>query len=196
MNLYRIISARLKDHALSGEGVALVGGRWNMKGSSVVYTSTDLEAVTQEATTRLGWLGLKSIGPRFLIQIDVPDLVSRELVRKSDLPSEWNNNDWERADVSSPSYTQQLGAEWLLAGKTCLLFVPSGFMEGRINCLINPEHSDFAQIRVKELRPFQVGEKINQSGTADVFICHASEDKQLVVEPLAESLKAAGITYW
>ncbi len=30
----------------------------------------------------------------------------------------------------------------------------------------------------------------------DIFICHASEDKSDVVEPLVISLEKAGITYW
>lgn len=30
----------------------------------------------------------------------------------------------------------------------------------------------------------------------DVFLCHASEDKNNVVRPLAEALKKAGISYW
>lgn len=32
--------------------------------------------------------------------------------------------------------------------------------------------------------------------TRDVFLCHASEDKELVVNPLAAALEAAGITYF
>ncbi len=196
MNLYRIISSRFKDHALSGEGAALAGGRWNIKGSPVVYTSTNLEAVTEEARIQLGQVSPKAIGTQLVVRINVPDLVSRELVRASDLPPEWNNDNWKSADAHSPSYTQRLGAEWLRAGKTCLLFVPSGFIKGRINCLINPRHSDFAQIKVEELWTLNVDEKTGQPSTLDVFICHASEDKQPIVEPLAESLKRAGITYW
>ena len=30
----------------------------------------------------------------------------------------------------------------------------------------------------------------------DVFICHASEDKELIVEPLCTAMDAAAITYW
>jgi hypothetical protein len=30
----------------------------------------------------------------------------------------------------------------------------------------------------------------------DVFFCHANEDKEVVVRPLAKALKAAGLTYW
>jgi len=30
----------------------------------------------------------------------------------------------------------------------------------------------------------------------DVFLCHASEDKESVVRPIAEALDASGFTYW
>ena len=30
----------------------------------------------------------------------------------------------------------------------------------------------------------------------DVFICHASEDKDRVTEPLVKAFQNAGITYW
>ena len=30
----------------------------------------------------------------------------------------------------------------------------------------------------------------------DIFICHASEDKEAIVRPLVESFKQAGISCW
>jgi hypothetical protein len=36
----------------------------------------------------------------------------------------------------------------------------------------------------------------NQSNSRDVFVCHASEDKASVVEPLVAAFDAAGISFW
>jgi RES domain-containing protein len=206
MNLYRFISSRFIrniEDALSGIGAALVGSRWHVKGFSVVHTVTDIETGVKELNfyADRGGLTLKHNLPYFFVQIKVPDLVSRELLQESDLPPEWNNNEWTQAGIDFPSRTQQLGYEWLKAGKTCLLFVPSARVEGKLDCLINPSHRDFAQIKVEELRSFQINEKLEQPiadihKKTDVFLCHASEDKQLVVDPLAKSLRAAGITCW
>ncbi len=35
-----------------------------------------------------------------------------------------------------------------------------------------------------------------RDGVSDVFLCHASEDKEQVLEPLCSALEDAGITYW
>lgn len=55
--------------------------------------------------------------------------------------------------------------------------------------------------RLRGLDPtYRPGEEIEvpdpTSGTKDVFICHASEDKRTVVEPLRRALQAAAVTYW
>ncbi len=42
----------------------------------------------------------------------------------------------------------------------------------------------------------QVPTKEPSATLRDVFICHASEDKVSVVEPIVEALESAGITFW
>lgn len=56
---------------LSGRGAELTGGRWNRKGTPVVYTASTPSLACLEAVVHLGASALPL--NRFLVRIDVPD---------------------------------------------------------------------------------------------------------------------------
>ncbi len=134
---------------MTGKGAELTGGRWNRKGSAVVYTSKSIALACMETIVHLGATTLPM--NRFLVRIDVPDDVwaRRRTATATSLPVGW---------TAEPSgrVSHDVGEAWLKdAGAPALLEVPSVIVPEEFNVLINPRHPDAAGIRATKLRPFQ-----------------------------------------
>jgi RES domain-containing protein len=77
---------------------------------------------------------------------EIPEDVTRERVEAGELPNHW------RDDAAPPELTR-FGDDFVSAGKSCLLFVPSVLAPIENNCLINPAHAEFGSIVVRQLEP-------------------------------------------
>jgi RES domain-containing protein len=77
---------------------------------------------------------------------EVSDEVIRESVTVSELPANW------RDGAAPPEFTR-FGDQFVSAGKSCVLFVPSVLAPNENNCLINPAHAEFSRIVVRDLEP-------------------------------------------
>lgn len=137
--IWRIVTARFADSAFSGEGARLFGGRWNRKGSPVVYTAesrslAQLEMMVQDDPLRAHYT---------LIPAYVSSQVSIRKLSVSELGHQWRSLP-ARADLCA------MGEEWLQGRETCILSVPSAVIPSERNFLINPLHPDFAQITIGE----------------------------------------------
>lgn len=147
VNLWRIAKHTPEFRAtdLSGGGAKSTGGRWNSKGTAVVYASTTIALATLESLAHLG--GNIAIRNAFLIQITVPAALwkKREIVEAEDLPPTW---------LAEPpgSTTIEFGDEWLAGMSAALLMVPSVIIPEEYNILINPAHADAARISCWEFR--------------------------------------------
>jgi RES domain-containing protein len=129
-----------KAYALSpfdGEGAYRFGGRWSSPGVRLSYTSEHQSLAMLEYFVHLD----KDDPPDDLVLAtgEVPDGVSREIVRLADLPSKWR-------DAAAPPELAHFGDEFVKRGKQCLLLVPSVFAPAENNCLLNPAHDDFHKI--------------------------------------------------
>jgi RES domain-containing protein len=120
---------------LDGIGASKTGGRWNSKGKSVVYTASCTALAILEA------LGHMSQFPRnlLLLTIEIPATLKCEEILH--LPAETNAS-------------QQLGDEWLVAGQSPILSVPSVVAPGQRNYLLNPAHTLFQAIQLTRTQPF------------------------------------------
>ena len=125
------------------------------------------------------------------VRIDVPADVSCEQVDISELPAGWDS-------FPAPAATRRIGDAWLSAVRTCLLKVPSVSAPGDAHYLINPAHRDF-----NYLVPHPPGAFDSYDSYADevfdrkeLFLCHASEDRDAVVRPLRNALFDLGISSW
>jgi RES domain-containing protein len=138
------VTRKWKDHAFSGKGARLYGGRWNPKGTAVVYTAASralalLEMLVQDEPLRAAY---------WLISATIPDTVRVEQVTLTSLPHNWM--------TSAHSETlRTIGRTWITRGKSAVLAAPSAVMPAETNYLLNPLHPDFAHIQIGQARKLQ-----------------------------------------
>ncbi|MFW6363911.1 MAG: RES family NAD+ phosphorylase [Spirochaeta sp.] len=143
MKVYRI-SKRAYIEDLSGEGARLYGGRWNPKGSSVVYTAENRALATVEFLVHIPM----SLIPRdiYLAEIQLPADAGCEQIDIATLPDDWRQSP-PGIDLS------RRGEEWIRRKESLLLRVPSAVVSGEWNILINPEHETARQVTIGSIEP-------------------------------------------
>lgn len=137
---------------LSGKGAEITGGRWNAKGTPMLYVATTRSMAYLETVVHLdGSMPLPL--NRYLVSIEVPD------------------DAWTNAAVCDPA--SHVGWDALPAGKTSVDFgtawaagmgsllakVPSVIIPEEINVLINPRHPDIANVTAKKIRKWIYDER-------------------------------------
>ncbi|WEF33320.1 RES family NAD+ phosphorylase [Pseudoduganella chitinolytica] len=150
------IAAVTQDHAaddLSGQGAKATGGRWNARGTAVVYTSANIALASLETLAHLELQGLPL--NRYLVRIDVPDDVDDARTILAVPPG------WDAQPYGLPSV--QAGTAWCRANATALLEVPSVLVPEEVNVLINPRHPDSARLRATVLRKWLADPRVHVS---------------------------------
>lgn len=145
MRFWRICRSRYASAAARGEGARLYGGRWNSRGVRVVYASTSLALAAIETFVNLE----PNLRPKDLIFIqgEVPEAVEIGRLDLKALPPNWH----EKRDES----LRRFGDEWIRAGRTVALLVPSAAIRGEWNVLLNPAHPHFSKVKFREPMPFE-----------------------------------------
>lgn len=72
MRVYRLAKEKFRND-LSGRGAEITGGRWNNKGTALVYTSDSRALCTAEIAVRTP-LGILPID-YWMIELDLPDSI-------------------------------------------------------------------------------------------------------------------------
>ena len=141
---YRVLRKAYARSPFDGEGAYLYGGRWSSPGVRLSYTSEHQSLAMLEYFVHLD----KDDPPTDLVLAiaEIPNDVSTERVKASELPANW------RVAAAPPELTR-LGDQFVMKGKSCLLFVPSVLAPNENTCLINPAHPAFARITVQQLEP-------------------------------------------
>ena len=135
---WRIVRARRAATAFTGEGARLFGGRWSSPGTRVIYVSEHQSTAALETLVHALPVGVEQKYKAF--QLEWPDELTETLsVRK--LPADWRASPASRA-------TMQVGDTWARERRSAVLAVPSAITPADLNFLLNPEHPDFAQIRI------------------------------------------------
>jgi RES domain-containing protein len=150
VRLWRIAAETRKYPAteLSGAGAAEHPGRWNDDKEPVVYCAPTIAMAVLETAAHVDDSGLPL--NRFLVGIDVPDLVwaQREEVDTATLPPTWAAIPAGRASV-------KIGSEWLASRRSPILMVPSVIVPEEWASLISPRHPDAATITANVVRRFE-----------------------------------------
>jgi RES domain-containing protein len=134
---WRIVREKHLAAAFSGEGAAEFGGRWNLPGTRVAYTSESQSLAALELLVHLN-------PPVFFkykaIQIQFDESLAEHLPPE-DLPPDWK--------AEPPSLlTQRLGSRWASEHRSAILAVPSAIITEEINYLVNPLHAEFSRITI------------------------------------------------
>ncbi len=152
MEVYRISLVRhIRD--LTGEGARLYGGRWNHKGTGVMYTSANRALAVLEYLVHVT-LSLIPDGLG-IASLRIPDgiFAKRFVLSLSDLPKNWRN-------YPAPSHLADVGTTWAKKNDTLLLQVPSAVVEREFNILINPLHPDMKHIAITRVEDFTIDDRL------------------------------------
>lgn len=145
MIVYRLSKGKYH-RDLSGKGAEIHGGRWNSKGTALVYTSQSRALTFAEISMHIP-LG---ITPKdyFLITIQILDTVDIHKLGEADLPADWRSNPHSDS-------TQKIGDEFATELKHLVLRVPSAVVPGDFNYLINPSHPMMREVTIANVEPFE-----------------------------------------
>jgi RES domain-containing protein len=130
---------------LSGKGAEVTGGRWNRKGVPMIYASSSIALACLETLVHLGGGHALPLN-RYLVRIDVPDepWASRTVFDAT------AHVGW---DAEPPGLVSlDWGTQWAQGVAALLSAVPSIVVPEESNVLINPRHSDVAQITAVKVR--------------------------------------------
>lgn len=136
---------------LSGSGAAMIGARWNFKGTEVVYTAQNRALAMAEVAVHLT---LATMPSGFaMVTIKIPDDLDVYVLENDELPKAWN---------TFPEHfeTQKIGDRLIRENKFCLIKVPSAVVKGEFNYLINPYHKDFQRIKIIHQEDFPFDKRI------------------------------------
>ena len=147
MILHRI-TTKAYANDLSGTGAMLYGGRWNRRGIRMLYTSESLSLAALEIIANVN---SSQLGENlYCIEIDFTE--GLEVTLTKELPEGWNAFPYTSGSVA-------LGTDCFKNGALCLK-VPSAIIPTEYNYLLNPLHEDFHKIKVVDVRPLILDQRL------------------------------------
>ncbi|HEX8678744.1 MAG TPA: RES family NAD+ phosphorylase [Chthoniobacterales bacterium] len=141
---WRLQDARHAAHAFSGEGARRSRGRWNSRGTAMVYLSQHQSLTVLEVfVRRRPFLP----GPGFVLIGASWDEKLMKALSPSELPADWRS-------LPQGLATAAIGDAWAKEARSAVLAVPSAIVPAETNYLINPAHPDFRRIKIGKPEPF------------------------------------------
>lgn len=138
-------------HDLTGIGARIYGGRWNLKGTSVIYTAESRALASVELLVHLPLSIIP--GDLKIACIEIPDKITPQIVDVPDLPDNWR-------DYPPPNQLAVIGTNWAIETASLLLRVPSAVVEDEYNILINPLHPDFKSIKIIDTKKYSFDDRL------------------------------------
>lgn len=151
MIVYRIAKKEYIED-LSGNGAKLTGGRWNPKGITVLYcASTSSLAILEKLVS----IDMDLLPDDLCIAaLEIPK--SKILkIPEEELPKNWNH-------YPSPDALKSIGKSWIALGNYCTLQIPSAVNPLESNYLINVKHPLMEKIKIKEVTPFRIDNRLSK----------------------------------
>ncbi|MEW6487945.1 MAG: RES family NAD+ phosphorylase [Thermodesulfobacteriota bacterium] len=154
MIVWRLCRAKRRSEAFTGEGARLAGGRWNPKGTPVVYTAESLALAAIELFVHLDPAELAAAYVSF--PVSVPGDLPIQRVDVKTLPRNWR-------DTPAPPELARIGRQWVDGAQTAILQAPSAVVPQESVLVLNPAHPDFARIQVGKAQPFEFDPRFRKS---------------------------------
>ena len=143
-----------REHArLDGEGARLYGGRWNRRGTPVVYLGSTLSLACLEYLVHLE----SGLEPADLVsvRVSIPSDAPSEAASLDDLPRNWRL-------YPAPETLQDIGDEWARRGDSLVLTVPSVVVPEERNILVNPRHPRMRDVSAERPLPFPLDPRMRK----------------------------------
>ena len=149
MLVYRIASkAHIND--LTGTGARLHGGRWNHKGTSVLYASESRALATTEYLVHMPIAMVPA--NLHIATIEIPAEASVTSIDVKTLPSNWRQ-------YPAPAALATIGSQWAQGHQSLLLRVPSVVVRGDFNILINPAHLEYSRVEIIAVEAYELDKR-------------------------------------
>lgn len=136
MIVYRIAGKKYSDD-LTGTGAAMYGGRWNKKGTPVLYTGESKEIALLETIVHTPPMIIPKLD---IVTLDIPD-ESITSIEIDMLPSNWKS-------YPAPSILSEIGEQWVNDAKTIALKLPSCIIHSAYILILNCKHIDFGRVKL------------------------------------------------
>lgn len=136
---------------LTGIGAKLYGGRWNHRGTALIYTSETRALATIEYLVHVSMANVpKNLS---MATLEVPDDPAAETISPESLPGNWR-------DFPAPSELADLGTQWAQSERGLLLVVPSAVVTQERNILINPLHPEMARVVLRNVENYEMDQRL------------------------------------
>jgi RES domain-containing protein len=147
-HVVRRIAAETADYGsddLSGKGAERTGGRWNRKGTPIIYASDSIALAYLETMVHLSGSEPLPLN-RYLIRIEIPGAAwkARTVIDAA------THVGWDALPAGLVSLNW--GMQWLRSLRSLIAEVPSIVVPDEFNILINPSHPDAAKLLAKKIR--------------------------------------------
>lgn len=150
MRLFRIARGR-HIHDLSGEGARLYGGRWNRKGTPLLYTSESRSLATVEFLVHLPLNLLPS--DLFIAELELFDDPTPGQLFANELPVGWD---------SFPAMPRlaEIAVERMTREQLVALRVPSIVVAKEWNIILNPLHRHYQRLTIVAVEPYHIDRRL------------------------------------
>ena len=146
LQAYRLVQARFAATAFDGEGARQFGGRWNNKGTGMIYLAQSLSLAALELLVHLD--SRQVLEERYrCVLVEFPKEICVKVTDLFRLPKNW-------ATDPAPNATKRMGDLWVKERKSAIMAVPSALIPKESNYLFNPAHSDFHIIIIGKAQRF------------------------------------------
>lgn len=136
MFVYRIVKSKNRTNDLSGTGAFRVGGRWNSKGTYMVYTSENSSLAYLETLVHFEET---EYPPRLhIIKIKIDDKAHLYTLKENEYPEGWMQLECLENKI--------LGDKWMRETKFLGIKVRSAINHTEFNYLVNPLYPHFNEL--------------------------------------------------
>jgi RES domain-containing protein len=130
---------------LSGKGAESTGGRWNKKGTPLIYAAGSIALACLETVVHLGGSSPLPLN-RYVVEIAVPsDAWDARVIFDAAETIGWDALPEGRTSI-------EWGTNWASSLRSLLAQVPSVVVPEELNILINPRHPAASKLMATKLR--------------------------------------------
>lgn len=151
LTTYRICKTKYSAAWFDGEGAFRFGGRWNSRGTRVLYAAGSLSLAALEMLVHLNdeelLLAYSFATAEFEESLMLP------IEEFKNLPKNWSAS-------PPPLEIQRIGDEWAKTNASVVLKVPTSVLPVESNYLINIGHPDFSNINLGEPQKFTFDKRL------------------------------------